>query len=241
MKNIEKWRPTKFISDRNGTLVGNRDHVNRGSLLVVNKIAILYQEFLKKYANGILLDLGCGTAPLFHEYNKKVNEVICIDWENSCHKNIHLDFVADLSKNIPLDSNSVNTVLLSDVLEHISEPQKLMAEISRVMRPGGILILGVPFFYWLHESPYDFNRYTKYQLEKLCFDNNLIICELKEWGGPLSVILDIMGKNWPKKFGQKIFQNIAIKLINSHFGRKIDQRNKHLFPLGYCLVAQKRK
>lgn len=239
MKHIENWKPTKFIYDKEGRLTANKSYVNCRSWLVVNKMAFFYNKFLKEHAKGILADLGCGTVPLYGVYKEEVEKVICVDWVNSNHENIHLDYTADLNKEIPLSPETVDTVLLSDVLEHIKNPNKLMSEISMILRKEGKLILGVPFYYWLHEEPYDFHRYTRYQLVNLCEENGMSLVELEEWGGPLSVILDIIGKNLPDKLFFNTFPDISNWIINTKFGKSIDNRNKESFPLGYCLVAKK--
>jgi len=239
MKNELKWEPTKFVFNNDGRIVANTEYASETSVLAINKAGVLYQNYLNKYANGKLLDLGCGTVPLYKVYQDKVDQIVCIDWENSFHENIHLDYTADLNDEIPLEMNSMETVLLSDVLEHIANFNNLMSEISRVLKSGGYLILGIPFLYRLHEEPFDFNRFTKYQLKKICEDNGLNVIKIEEWGGPLSVILDIIGKNLPDEFFPKTFQKAAVWLINTKIGKKIDNRSKEKFPLGYCLVAKK--
>ncbi len=138
-----------------------------------------------------------------------------------------------------LVNSSVDTIILTDVLEHISKPHNLIAEISRIMRDGGRLILGVPFLYWLHEEPYDFHRYTKYQLMELCVNNSLKIISIQEVGGPLTVISDIIAKNLPSNFFSKIFQNVMIAILRTRVGKKLDDRKKKNFPRSYCLVAEK--
>lgn len=241
MKNADKWKPTKFVYNKEGKLVANKNFVNLSSLLVTNKVATLYGKYLKKYASGTIADLGCGTVPLYHIYKDQVKKVICIDWENAYHKNIHLDYSTDLNKELPLERNSVDTILLSDVLEHIANPEKLMAEIGKALRIEGKLVLGVPFFYWLHEEPYDFHRYTKYKLIMFCEKNDMEVIKLEEYGGPLSIIMDIIGKNLPSKLGPRFFQKFANWFVNTRIGKRIDERGKENFPLGYCLVASKKE
>lgn len=239
MKNPHLWKETKFITDDNGQLLPNPEYVNVSSELVVSIIASLYQESIENHVSGTLLDLGCGTVPFYDLYKDLADEIICIDWDESHHKNIHLDYNADLNKAIPLDSASVDTVLLADVLEHICEPEILFKEVGNVLRQDGILILGVPFFYWIHETPHDYHRYTKYRLNDLCTKNNLEVLEIEEWAGPLSILLDITGKIIPKQRFQRIFQRFAIRFLNSSIGQKIDGKQAERFPLGYLLVAKK--
>jgi SAM-dependent methyltransferase len=238
MKNIDRWEETTVVY-KNGQLITNENYVGDRSLLVSQQTVGLYEKLIKKHASGILLDLGCGTVPYYRIYKNEVDRIICIDWANSFHDNIHLDYIADLNEKIPMDDNSVNTILLMDVLEHIREPVNLMAEISRILSPGGKLILGVPFLYWLHEEPYDYHRYTKYQLEEFCKQNGLEVLSLEVSGGPLSVIGDIIAKNIPSNILAKILQKMLLWFLHTRFGKKIDDRNKHSFPRNYCLVAQK--
>jgi len=91
------------------------------------------------------LDCGCGFVPYYRIYKDLVEDNVYIDWENTLHKNNFLDEVVNLNEGTPYPSNSFDTILLTDVLEHISEPRKLMGEISRVLKPEGKLILGVVF------------------------------------------------------------------------------------------------
>jgi hypothetical protein len=96
MQNKEHWRPSKFIY-KNGKLIGSRDPAEVGvsSRLIADIIASFYDQHLKRYARGRLLDLGCGKVPLFATYHDLVTEVICVDWGNSLHENCYLDLELD--------------------------------------------------------------------------------------------------------------------------------------------------
>jgi SAM-dependent methyltransferase len=106
-----------------------------------------------------------------------------------------LDHEVDLNTApLPFDAAAFDTVLLSDVLEHIAEPDQLIGEIARILRPGGALILGVPFLYPIHEQPYDFHRYTQYKLEHFASKHGFAIVELGPVGGASDVWTDISCK-----------------------------------------------
>ena len=62
---------------------------------------------------------------------------------------------------LPFRDASFATVLLLDVLEHVPDPESALAEVARVLAPGGRLLLTVPFLYPIHDDPYDFQRYTR--------------------------------------------------------------------------------
>jgi SAM-dependent methyltransferase len=68
-------------------------------------------------------------------------------------------FIADAHQ-IPLADQSVDAVLIQAVLEHVLEPSRVVAEIHRVLRPGGLVYAETPFLQPVHAGPYDFIRYT---------------------------------------------------------------------------------
>lgn len=65
---------------------------------------------------------------------------------------------------LPLADASVDAVACLEVLEHVREPQAMLAEIARVLRPGGHAWISVPFLYPVHDAPHDYQRYTLHGL-----------------------------------------------------------------------------
>ena len=124
-------------------------------------------NFLNKYShhyNGDLYDLGCGTRIYEDFFLKFSDRYIGIDWGASVH-DLTADIVADLNKPLPVESNCADTVVCLSVLEHLCEPQTLLNEAYRIMKPGAVMVLQVPWQWWIHEAPYDFFRYTPYALK----------------------------------------------------------------------------
>jgi SAM-dependent methyltransferase len=76
------------------------------------------------------------------------------------------DIVADLEKPLPIADGAYDAVLLINVLEHIFEYRALLAECARVLRPGGTIVIVVPFLFPYHPSPNDFHRYTREALSR---------------------------------------------------------------------------
>jgi SAM-dependent methyltransferase len=241
MRDKHLWRATKYVavdgllrSDPTGT------YVSVGSRLLADLTAKDYQAALKTYARGRFLDLGCGSAPLFGVYRDLADEVICVDWPASLHQQRHIDIFADLTRPLPLRDASFDTVLLSDVLEHIPNPESLVTEISRILRPGGSTVIGVPFMYWLHETPHDFNRYTRYQLERLLTNAGLKVVQLAEIGGSPEVVADVIGKTLlTRPRLAALFVALARWLLKCTFIQRISKRTRSLFPLAYVVVASK--
>lgn len=69
-------------------------------------------------------------------------------------------FVADAHQ-IPLADKSVDGVIIQAVLEHVLEPTAVVAEIYRVLKPGGIVYAETPFMQQVHEGAHDFTRFTE--------------------------------------------------------------------------------
>jgi SAM-dependent methyltransferase len=123
-----------------------------------------------------------------------VGKVLSTDWPSSLHGPTFLDFATDLNLGIPLRADSVDTLLASDVLEHIYKPHILLAEMFRVLRPGGVALINMPFLYWVHEAPYDFYRYTRFAVECMAKDVGFQIEELHSIGSGSAVLIDVAGK-----------------------------------------------
>ncbi|WP_456998717.1 class I SAM-dependent methyltransferase [Lysobacter sp. HA18] len=67
---------------------------------------------------------------------------------------------------LPFADGSFDTVLLLEVLEHVSKPDVALEDIRRVLRPGGRLVFSMPFIYPVHDAPFDYQRYTEHGLAR---------------------------------------------------------------------------
>ena len=72
----------------------------------------------------------------------------------------NVQFLAD-GHQVPLKDGSVDGVVIQAVLEHVLDPQTVVAEIHRVLRLGGLVYASTPFMQHVHEGPYDFTRFTE--------------------------------------------------------------------------------
>jgi SAM-dependent methyltransferase len=188
-----QWFPTKYENHR-GRWRAARTGTGVASRLMADLQARGYQEAIERYARGTLIDLGCGNAPLSAVYAPYVDKFYWADWPNSPHQKFDLDYEVDLNGTLPFEPSSFDTVLLSDVLEHIPAPDKLFGQIAGMLRPGGSLIVGVPFLYHIHEYPNDYYRYTRFKLERFGQDHDMEVLEIRELGGALDCLADLSGK-----------------------------------------------
>lgn len=245
MKNCAGWRPTKFRYT-NGSLVSSSDRrdVSIGSRFVTEMTAKFYEEEIPRRVTGVLLDLGCGKAPLYMAYNKCSKENVCIDWEDTVSSDSHLDYSADLNEHIPMPDMSVDTIILSDVLEHIFKPANLFSEMHRVLKPGGTILCNVPFFYWIHASPHDFHRYTRHALERYCQESGLRVLELRETGGAVDVLVDFLAKvcvpiPFVGEYLARFIQFAWLSFYGTSIWKLAYEKSKQKFPLGYYLIASR--
>jgi len=159
----------------------------------------LFQYVVGKNAvfRGDLLDVGCGEMP-YRKYireNSSVQSYSGVDLIGGTeyHQNIKPDFYWDGIK-FPFADGTYDSALATEVLEHCPDPQVILREIFRVLKPGSPLVLTVPFIWPTHESPFDFYRYTpfglKYQLELAGFENLGISC-LGGWDASLAQVLGL--------------------------------------------------
>lgn len=245
MKNRDKWRPSKYIYKK-GRLVASRDtqEVGVASRLITDLVAGFYDDALKRHAHGNLLDLGCGKVPLYEAYKPYITENTCVDWHNTLHKNEYLDFECDLTQALPFADSEFDTIILSDVLEHIPQPENLCKELFRILAADGKLILNVPFYYWLHERPHDYYRYTEFALRRFVDGSGLTLVQLDRVGGSPEILADILAKHiqfFPilGPASAILIQNIAMLFVKTGLGRRASHKTSEVFPFGYFLIAKK--
>lgn len=245
MKNRDKWLPTKFVFSK-GTLIGSRDrtHLAVSSRLMADLVAARYENLLKEHVRGRLLDLGCGNVPLLAAYEAFVDEITCVDWENTLHKNEYLDLHCDLTQPLPFEADRFDSIILSDVLEHIPTPTSLWAEMARVLANGGKLLMNVPFLYWVHEAPHDYYRYTEFALRRFAEGAGLTVVLISPIGGAPEVIADVAAKTAERLplVGRSLailIESIARVFIRTPPGARLSRTTSSIFPYGYFLVAEK--
>lgn len=245
MRQRERWKPSKYVI-RGGHLrpSSDRSELAVSSRLIASLITNKYQPAIRQYARGLLLDLGCGKVPLYETYREYVTENICADWPSSTHGNEHLDIFVDLSSPLPFADGSFDTILSSDVIEHLPDPRLAFLEMSRLLKPGGILLLNTPFLYMLHEIPNDYYRFTRYAIQRLADTAGMEVVRLEEIGGAGAVIADLISKAFTSLpiVGSPL--SMAMQTLGKCFAgtKQADTkraRNLARFPIGYFLVARK--
>jgi hypothetical protein len=108
----------------------------------------------------------------------------------------------------------------------------------------GKIIMNVPFYYWLHEQPHDYYRYTEFALRRFVEGSGLSLLQLNSIGGVPEIMADIFAKNIFRlpKIGRSLAmfaQMLTMFFVKTKFGAKVSEATKDSFPFGYFLVAKK--
>lgn len=129
-----------------------------------------------------VMDFGCGKKP-YQSLFTNAQEYIGVDYEGEghSHKNEMIDVFYD-GKKIPFADNSFDNIFCSEVLEHIFNPDEIIAELNRVLKPGGKILLTCPFVWGEHEIPVDYARYTRFALKYLMEKHGFNIVLLEKSG-----------------------------------------------------------
>jgi SAM-dependent methyltransferase len=242
MQDPQNWQPSRFVRAADGWISSSDpSEVGVGSRLICDIVGDVYFRAIQTHVSGRLLDLGCGKVPFYGMYRDLVTENICVDWENTLHINRHIDQFVDLNGPLPFGNEEFDTILSTDVLEHIARPDCAWAEMARILRRGGKLLLTTPFLYWLHEEPHDYHRFSAHKLRLFCADYGLEVVELNSYGGAPEVILDMLCKlsTYRGSNPAAICVRMSQWLLRRARVQRISARTRDLFPLGYCLVARK--
>jgi SAM-dependent methyltransferase len=154
--------------------------------LMIQLLSPIYLDFstkkiINKYVqdnNAIALNLGSGNSNL----SEKVLNIDIFAYD-------HVNIVCDIG-NIPFADNSVDFIINIAALEHVPNPEKVISETLRILKPGGVVCCYFPFIVPFHASPYDFSRRTKEGMKVLFKDFETL--SLHPGCGPTSGLLWVL-------------------------------------------------
>ena len=206
---------------------------------------------------GNLLDLGCGEMP-YRQYlldkNKKITRYIGVDIDNSrYHQSVRPDLYWD-GRKINMTDFSVDTVLATELFEHVENLDEILREIHRVLTTGGIVFFSVRFIWPLHETPNDQYRYTPYSLKNALEKAGFKGIEIIAHGGynaALAQMLCIWIRNrrmeTESRFRKNLFEftekyvlyPIILKLLKKDGDMNVTYIGEDTMPTGFYGYAKK--
>lgn len=217
------------------------NHVNEHNWLI-HQIMINYlKEVAQKHAHGTVVDIGCGSKPYKSLFSKYADKYIGFDLIKSTQSNNQADVIA-AAYDTPLRECTVDTILSSEVLEHLEEPKKAVGEMNRILKKGGIVILTVPFFWHIHEAPRDFYRYSEFGLRYIFESSGFEIVEIKPLTGFIVTFSQLL-VYYLRRFQRGLLLRSVGRLLNwaiqltSYWLNKYDRSSE--FTNLYGVVARK--
>ncbi len=152
-----------------------------------------------KYAplmKGKMMDFGCGTKP-YQSLFTAADEYIGVDYagEGHSHENEQIDVYYD-GKTIPFPDNTFDSILASEVLEHVFNLEDILKELYRVLKPGGKILITIPFAWKEHEIPIDFGRYTSFGFRNLLERNGFSVLHMDKSSNAVQTMTQLWVTYW---------------------------------------------
>lgn len=194
--------------------------------------------------SGRLLDVGCGTKPYQRLF--RVDDYVGLDIDSNASRQRGIaDHFYD-GEVFPFVDASFDCILCNQVLEHVFNPDEFLSEIMRVLKPGGKLLLTVPFVWDEHEQPYDYARYSSFGLCALLEKQGFKVVQHKKIGADASILFQLANAYLFKvtqgfnKWGKLLLTASAMALINllGLISRRLLPNNPDLF-LDHLVLAEK--
>jgi len=142
------------------------------------------------HVHGRVLDVGCGSKP--YERLFRVDQYVGLDIESAgTRARAVADHFYD-GHRFPFGDACFDAVLCNQVLEHVFNPKEFLGEMHRVLKPGGRLVLTVPFVWDEHEQPFDYARYSSFGLRALVEQNGFAVERHRKINATVSVIFQLI-------------------------------------------------
>lgn len=169
-------------------------------------LAVLGREI-----RGKTLDVGCGDKP-YEKIFKNASSYLGMEFDSPENRARFgkIDVWYDGGK-FPFENAIFDSIIATQVLEHVFNPKEFLSEIARVTKSGGYLLLTVPFVWDEHEKPHDFARYSSFGLAYLLKNSGFEIKKHIKTAPDTRVIfqlaacfihkkLEWIGSYWPRVF-----------------------------------------
>jgi SAM-dependent methyltransferase len=147
-------------------------------------------KILADLHGALILDIGSGNAR-YLDFVDKSNSYISVDYPMTNSKYLGRPMAFADARCMPFKSEVADVVLLFEVLEHVTETERVLSEIRRVLRRDGKLFISVPFIYPIHDAPNDYWRFTKYGLKEALVMSGFELRDIATHGNTLVVALQM--------------------------------------------------
>lgn len=235
----------------------NREDYNRFRREQIDKILAAAEKYGMSIQDRVVLDMGCSDGAISGGYLERgAAEVIGVDIDapavEQAQKNFGTDklsFHASTTTGMPLEDNRVDAIMCYDVFEHVSQPDEMLQECYRVLKPGGQMLIGT----WGWRHPYAPHLWSTMPVPwaHVVFSEKTLLrtCKrvyLSPWYRPTMHDFDENGNKIPDKFNEeeiskdylnkllvrdfeKVFESspFEYQLHRQHFGSKLARWTKY--------------
>lgn len=193
-------------------------------------------KYSLKYVSGRTLDLGAGSVKYKNIIEKKTSEYITFDMV----KKEGIDLVGDIL-DLSFEDESFDTVISTQVLEHVEKPWIMIKEIGRVLKKNGICILTAPFLVPYHADPNDYFRYTIKGMKSLFENENFEIIESDSYGKIFSVLSEFFHFSFFNPYKKSKIGSYKIIRLVEKMAKFLDKfsRNKIIYTNVYIIARKK--
>jgi SAM-dependent methyltransferase len=185
------------------------------------------------YARGRLLDIGCGNKPYAGMFASRVSEHVGCDVVQSSKRRV--DIICPATA-LAVGDSSYDTVLATQVIEHVADHRAMLREAFRALKDNGVLILSGPMYWPLHEEPHDYFRFTEHGLRYLVESVGFAVVEIKQNGGKWALCGQVIVHTISNT---RLLRRCILKAINRIFAFLDDRFPSRENPMNYVLVAYK--
>lgn len=168
------------------------------------------------HIRGRVLDLGAGMAKYKEIIKKNATDYIACDVK----KNENIDMICDVT-NLVFPPESFDTVISTQVFEHVDNPFIVAQEIKKVLKTGGNAIITAPFMFPFHADPKDNFRFSREGLEEIFKSTSFEIIDSGIYGGFFMVISEMIHFSWFNPYKHKSGRLVAIIEKTARFFDKI--------------------
>jgi 2-polyprenyl-3-methyl-5-hydroxy-6-metoxy-1,4-benzoquinol methylase len=200
------------------------------------------RALIGRYGRASLLDVGSGLSPFDRLYQSMQLHVTRLDREA---RSPGVELIADAQDMRDVKARSFDTVVCSQVLEHLPDPCAALKEMARVLSDGGFLILSVPHLSALHEVPDDYWRFTRFGLDRQLRQSGLEVISIEPTGGLFCFLGHLCSLGWMLTACRVAGAERAALKINDWLLIRLLGKMDHVFgcadllPCDYVAVARK--
>jgi len=215
-----------------------------------NRYHRISQKELTSIENSVVLEIGSGDSSLESLIGPS-NQSLKLDYPKTNQRYTKKPAIFADAAHLPVKDGSIDAVLFLEVAEHIPQDKKPIKEISRILKPGGLLYFSVPFIYPMHDQPYDYRRYTVHGINALLSEHGFSVKNIKQHGNSFVTALQLLNLSILELCKNALSKNLlsgiilillfypVCMLVNIAGGLGIPLTNLNASCFGHFVVAEK--